>query len=193
MSRCCLTPHEQYLSWNLSVLSAATILRLSRVCPVASTSYTPVTVLICHLIARIECMHSMSGCCLSLAKKYLNWKRTFFICSCNLKVIKSCPVASTSYKRVTVVLCHLIASVACVYYVNRCCLTPNEQYLNWNVSIFYCSWDLKVNTSLISRSELVQKCHHVIWPLHANIKWVDGVNLRVSKFEHQLKTSLLYL
>jgi hypothetical protein len=49
----------------------------------------------------------------------------------------------------------------------------NEQYLNWNVSILHCSCNLKVITSLISRSELVQKCHHVTWLLHANTKWVE--------------------
>jgi len=66
---------------------------------------------------------------------------------------------STLYKRVTVVIYHLIASVACAHSVHGCCLTPNEQYLNRNVSILYCSCHLKVIKSLPSRFNLLQTCH----------------------------------
>jgi hypothetical protein len=43
----------------VSSLSVVAILRLSRVCPVASTSYKRVTVVLCHLIA--ACVYNVSG------------------------------------------------------------------------------------------------------------------------------------
>ena len=67
--------------------------------------------------------------------------------------------------------------------MSGCCSTPNEQYLNWNVFVLYCSCHLKVIKRLISLSEQVQKCPHFIWlfVLHAHITWVafcrTGTNL----------------
>ena len=177
---------------------------------------------ICHLevikrlTSRFHLLHtwhrsSMSfdcKCCMHIKREYMmlnpkwgsfniNWSKFFLICSCHHKVIKSltsrfhllhtCHRSSMSFD------CKCCSST---YNVSGCCLIPAKKYLSRKRTIFICSYNLKVNKSLICRSELIHTCHHVIWlfVLHAHIEWIGNVKHRVSKFQHKLKkVSSLYV